>query len=90
MIHRVGQGVVGLATTTARNHISEVGPEGRRVEAIDNWVTASVQVAEDKQYMVHIFWCVLDNGWLEPVPDPQEVVRCPADDKGANNHNGHL
>lgn len=89
-IHRARRGIVGLETTAARHHVSEVGPEWRRVEAVDDRVTACVQVAKDKQYVVHILRCVLDNGWLEPVPDPQEVVGCPTDDKGADNHNGHL
>lgn len=89
-IHGARRGVVGLETTAARHHVSEVGPERWRVEAVDDRVTACVQVAKDKQYVVHILRCVLDNGWLEPVPDPQEVVGCPTDDKGADNHNGHL
>lgn len=90
MIHRARRGVVGLATTAARHHIGKVGPERRRVEAVDDRVTARVQVAKDKQYVVHVLRCVLDHGWLEPVPDPQEVIGCPTDNKGAYNHNGHL
>lgn len=90
MVDREAQCVVGMTTTAAQDRVGNISPERRRVEAVDDWVTACVQVAKHKQNMVHVLWRVLDDGWLEPVPNPQEVVRRPANDEGANNHYGHL
>lgn len=89
-VHGARRGVAGAATAAARHHVGEVSSEGSCVEAVDDRVAARVQVAKDKQHVVHILGGVLDHGRLEPVPDPQQVVRCPTDDEGAHNHNRHL
>lgn len=90
MIQR-SRGVIAWSeATAASHHISKVCTKRRSVEAIDDRVTACVQVAKDKQYVMYVFWCLLDYAWLEPVPDPQKIIGCPADHKGGNDYNGHL
>lgn len=89
-IHRARWGIVGSPAKAASHHISQVCPEWRCVEAVDDGVTTCVQVTKDKQYMVYVFWCLLDDAWLEPVPDPQDIVGGPTDYKGRNDYNGHL
>lgn len=69
---------------------SKVGPEGRGVEAIDDGVTAGVQVPEHKEGVVHILRCDVQHFRLEPVPDPQQVVRSPAHHEGQHNDHRHL
>lgn len=69
---------------------SEVGPEGGRVEAIDDGVAAGVQVPKDKEAMMHVLGCEAQHGWLEPVPQPQQVVRRPAHHEGQYDDHRHL
>ena len=68
----------------------QVSSERRRVETIDDRVAACVQVAEDKQGVVHVFRRDLQHHGLEPVPDAQQVVGCPADGEGCHDDDGHL
>lgn len=65
-------------------------PKRGSVESIDDRVSAGVQQAKEKEAVVDILRHLLDHGWLEPVPQTQEVVWGPADDEGGNNHYGHL
>lgn len=65
-------------------------PKGRGVQSINDRVGARVQQAKEEEAVVDILWHLLDHGWLEPVPQAQEIVRGPADDEGGNNHYGHL
>lgn len=78
------------AAAATRNHISQIRPEGRRVEAVDDRVAARVEVAEDKENVVDVLRYVPENAWLEPIPNPQDIVGCPADHEGGNNHYCHL
>lgn len=48
----------------------EVGPEGWRVEAVDDRVAAGVQVPEHKEGVVDVLRCDTQHVRLEPVPDP--------------------
>lgn len=89
-IHGARHAIFGLVRMAAREHISKVSPKRWRVEAIDDWVKACVQIAKNKEDVVHIFRRVLDHVWFEPVPDPQQVIGRPTDNEGAHNHNGHL
>ena len=68
----------------------EVGPEGRRVEAVDDGVTAGVQVPKYKEGVVDILRSDTQHFRLEPIPDPQQVVRRPAHDEGQNYDHRHL
>lgn len=86
-------GFIGSAptlTATAAAAGGDVGPEGGRVEAVDDGVAAGVEVAEDEEEVVDVLRRVLDHVGLEPVPDAQQVVRRPADDEGADDDHGHL
>lgn len=65
-------------------------PKRGGVQPINDGVGACVQQAKEKEAVVDVLRHPLDHGWLEPVPQAQEVVRGPADDEGGNNHNGHL
>lgn len=68
----------------------EVGPEGRRVEAVDDGIAAGVQVPEHEEGVVHVLRCDVQHLGLEPVPDPQQVVRSPAHHEGQNDDHRHL
>lgn len=68
----------------------EVGPEGWRVEAVDDRVAAGVQVPKHKEGVVDVLRCDLQHAGLKPVPDPQQVVRSPAHDKGQHDDHRHL
>lgn len=68
----------------------EVGPEGGRVEAVDERVAAGVQVPEDEEGVVNVLRCDAQHVGLEPVPDPQQVVRRPADQEGQHDDHRHL
>lgn len=89
-IHGARGGVDPPTAGAARHHVGQVRPERRREEAVDDGVAARVEVAKDKQYVVDILGRVLDHVWLEPIPDPQQVVRRPTDDEGADDDHGHL
>lgn len=65
-------------------------PKRGGVQSINDRVGACVQQAKEKEAVVDILWHLLDHGWLEPVPQAQEVVWGPTDDEGGNNHYGHL
>ena len=69
---------------------SQVGPEGGRVEAVDDGVAARVEVSEHKEAMVDVLWRERQHLGLEPVPDAQQVVRSPAHDEGHHDDDGHL
>lgn len=68
----------------------EVGPERWCVEAIDDGVAAGVQVPEHEEGVVDILRCDLQHVGLEPVPDPQQVVRSPAYHEGQHDDHRHL
>lgn len=68
----------------------EVGPEGWREEAVDDWVAAGVQVPKHKEGVVDVLRCDLQHAGLKPVPDPQQVVWSPAHDKGQHDDHCHL
>lgn len=82
--------LAAASVAAARHRVGQVGPEGGGVEAVDDGVAACVEVAEDKQDVVHVLGGVPDHGGLEPVPDPQKVVRGPADDEGTDDDDAHL
>lgn len=68
----------------------QVGPEGRRVEAVDDGIAARVQVAEHEEGVVDVLGRDPQHVGLEPVPDPQQVVRRPAHHEGQHDDHGHL
>lgn len=68
----------------------EVGPKGRRVEAVDDGVAAGVQVPKHKEGVVDVLRCDAQHVGLEPVPNPQQVVWRPAHDKGQHDDHRHL
>ena len=68
----------------------EVGPEGRRVEAIDDGVAAGVQVPKHEEGVVDVLRSDAQHVGLEPVPDPQQVVWRPAHHEGQHDDHRHL
>lgn len=80
-----GRGFDPLLTETG----GEVSPEGRRVEAVDERVTAGVEVPEHEEHVVNVFGRDAQHVGLEPVPDPQQVVRRPADHEGEHDDHRH-
>lgn len=90
MIHRARRSIGRPTATAARHDICQVSPKGWRVKPVDNRVAARVQVSKHKEHVVNVLWRVLDHSGVEPVPDPQQVVRGPADDKRANDDHRHL
>lgn len=68
----------------------QVGPEGWRVEAVDDGVAAGVQVAEHEEGVVNVLGCDAQHVGLEPVPDPQQVVWSPAHHEGQHDDHRHL
>lgn len=68
----------------------DISPEGRCVEAVDDGVAAGVQVPKQEERVVDVFWRDLHHVGLEPVPDAQKVVGCPADDEGQHDDHRHL
>ncbi len=68
----------------------EVRPEGRRVEAVDDGVTAGVQVPKHEEGVVYVLRCDTQHVGLEPVPDSQQVVRSPAHHEGQHDDHRHL
>ncbi len=50
-------------------------------ETIDDRIAACVEVAEDEESVMDVFWHHLQNMRLKPVPDAKQVVRCPAHHK---------
>lgn len=68
----------------------EVGPEGRRVETVDERVAAGVQVPKHEEGVVNVLRCDAQHVGLEPVPDPQQVVGRPAEQEGQHDDHRHL
>lgn len=68
----------------------KVSTERGSVQAVDYWVTAGIQVTKDKEHVVDILWSDLQHLWLEPVPDPQQVIWSPTDYEGEDDDYGHL
>ena len=68
----------------------KVGPEGRRVEAVDDGVAAGVQVPEHEEAVVDVLRSDVQHVGLEPVPDTQQVVRSPANHEGQHDDHRHL
>lgn len=68
----------------------EVSPEGGRVEAVDDGVTAGVEVPEQEEGVVHVLRCEAQHVGVEPVPEPQQVIRRPADHEGQHDDHRHL
>lgn len=68
----------------------DVGPEGWRVEAVDDRVAAGVEVAEDEEGVVDVLGREAHHVRLEPVPQAQQVVGSPAHHEGQHDHHRHL
>lgn len=71
-------GCAPTLTATPAAAGSDVGPEGGRVEAVDDRVAAGVEVAEDEEGVVDVLGREAYNIRLEPVPQAQQVVGSPA------------
>lgn len=68
----------------------EVGPKGWRVETVDDWIAAGVQVPKHKEGVVDVLRCDPHHAGLKPVPDPQQVIWSPAHDEGQHDDHRHL
>lgn len=79
--------LVSRYTVATHPHIL---PEAGRVEAVDDGVRAGVEQAKQEQGVMDVLWHFLNHAGLEPVPEPQEVIRGPAHDEGGHNHNRHF
>lgn len=79
-----------VAGWTAAPAVCKVSTERGSVQAIDYWVAAGIQVTKDKEQVVNILRSDLQHLWLEPVPDPQQVIWSPADYEWQDDDYGHL
>lgn len=79
-----------FASWTASPAARKVCAERRSVQAVDYWVTAGIQITKDKEQVVDILRSDLQHLWLEPVPDPQQVIWSPADYEWQDDDYGHL
>lgn len=81
-----GRRVLIPSAETAGYVRSERGCE----ETIDDRIATCVEVAEDEESMMDVFWHRLQHTRLEPVPNAQQVVRCPAHHKWCHDDDRHL
>lgn len=79
-----------VAGWTATPAACKVSTERRSVQAVDYWITAGVQVTKDEEQVVDILRSDLQHLWLEPVPDPQQVIWSPAYYERQDDDYGHL
>lgn len=85
-LQRAGRGPGRAAAPAAL----QVRAERGRVQAVDDGVAAGVQVPEDEEKVVHVLGRDPQHLGLEPVPDPQQVIRRPAHHEGKHDNQGHL
>ena len=77
LVQRFG-GSILVPSTQAAGHVCT---EGWCEEAVDDWITAGVEVSKNKEGMVDIFRDHLQHLRLEPVPDSKQVIWRPANHK---------
>lgn len=59
-------------------------------ETIDDRIAARVEIAEDEESVMDVFWHHLQHTRLKPVPDAHQVVRGPAHYKWCHDDDSHL